>query len=59
MEGDVFPPPDVHPQLQSIETIQAAHPLAIDEPAFAAQQHPDPLVPKPRSDSRMRIRSAD
>lgn len=40
---------DTHPELQAIEAIQAADPFAIHQPALPPQQHPDPLIPKPRS----------
>ena len=45
----MFPPPHPHAQLQAIESIEPSDPLAIHAPAFAPQQHPDPLIPKPRS----------
>ncbi len=34
MQGDMLPSPDPHPELQSLEPIQSAHPFPIDEPAF-------------------------
>jgi len=40
----MLPPSHPHPELQSIETIQAAHPFAIDPPAFPPEQDPDPLI---------------
>jgi len=45
----MFPSPNPHTQLQAIESVESADPLAIHPPAFAAQQHPDPQIPKPRS----------
>lgn len=45
----MFSSPYPHPQLQAIESIESAHPLAIDQPAFATQQHPDALIAKPWS----------
>jgi hypothetical protein len=48
MQRDMFPATDAHPQLQAIETIQSADPLAIHQPPFAPQQDPNPQVPKPR-----------
>ncbi len=47
MEGDRFASPDAHPQLEPIEPIQSAHAFAVDEPAFAAEPHPNALIPKP------------
>jgi len=37
VEGDVFPAPHAHPQLQPFQPVQSAHPLAVHEPAFATQ----------------------
>ena len=48
VQGDVLAPPDPHPQLQALQSIEPAHPLAIHPPAFATQQHPNAQIPKPR-----------
>ena len=48
MECDVLASPDPHAELQSLQSIEPSHPLAIHEPAFASQEHPDPQRPKPR-----------
>jgi len=37
-----------HPQLQALESVEAADPLAIHAPAFTTQQNPDAQVPEPR-----------
>jgi hypothetical protein len=49
VQGDVLAPPDAHAELQPVEPIQPTHPLAVDHPAFAAQQHPDAQMAKPRA----------
>ena len=49
MQGHVFAPPDSHAELQAVETIEAPHSFAVHEPTLASQQHPESLVPKPRS----------
>jgi hypothetical protein len=48
MQGHMFAPPDPHAELQPIQPIEAADPLAIHPPALASQQHPDAHVAKPR-----------
>ena len=48
VQRHVLAPPDAHAELQPVEPIQSPHPLAVDHPAFAAQQHPDPQMSKPR-----------
>lgn len=45
----MFSSADPHAQLQAIQAIQASDALPIDRPAFTPEQHPDPLIPKPRS----------
>jgi len=40
---------DPHAELQAVEPIEAAHPLAIHAPAFATRQHPDAQAPEPGS----------
>src|SRR5262245_61427254 len=47
MQGDVLETPNPHPELQSFEPRQPPHALAIHDPAFAAQQDPDPEIPEP------------
>jgi len=47
-QGDVLAPPAAHAKLQPVEPMQPPHPLAVDSPAFAAQQHPDTQMSKPR-----------
>jgi hypothetical protein len=48
VQGDVLASADAHPELQAVEPIEPAHPLAIHLPPLAAQEHPDPQVPEPR-----------
>src|SRR5262245_58283646 len=48
VQRHVLAPPDTHAELQPVEPIQPPHPLAVDRPAFAAQQHPDPQMSEPR-----------
>jgi hypothetical protein len=52
MQRDVLPSPDAHAELQPIQAIQSSDALPIDEPAFPPQQHPNPLIPKPRAGMR-------
>jgi hypothetical protein len=52
MQGHMFATPHPHPELQAIQTIESPYPLAIDLPAFPAQQDPNTLIAKPGS--RMR-----
>ena len=40
MQRDMLPPPDPHPQLQALQSIQPSHPFPIHRPAFAPQQAP-------------------
>lgn len=35
-----------HTGLQAFQSVQPVHPLPIDEPTFAPQQHPDPEASK-------------
>ena len=49
MQGDVFPAPHPHAQLQSIQAIQSSDALPIDQPPLTPEQHPDPQVPQARS----------
>ena len=47
MKCDMFPPSYAHAQWQTLQPIQSSYSLPIHEPAFAPQQHPDPLVAEP------------
>jgi hypothetical protein len=58
VQGHVLAAPHPHAELQALEAIEPAHPLPIDEPAFAPQQHPNALIPKPGSGVRQ-IANAD
>ena len=49
MECDVPASPHPHTNKQAIEPVEPSHPLAIHEPAFTTQEHPDPQRPKPRA----------
>jgi hypothetical protein len=50
MQCDMLATPDSHAELQAIKSIESSYTLAIHEPAFAPQQHPNPHVAKPRPD---------
>jgi len=47
MQRLMLSPPDPHPHLQARKAIPAAHPLLVDRPSLAAQEHPDPQIAKP------------
>lgn len=47
MQCDMLPSPHPHPELQSIEAVQPAHPFTVDSPAFPPEQDPDPHIAKP------------
>jgi hypothetical protein len=49
MQRHVLAPAHPHAELQAVQAIETADTLAIHEPTFASQQHPDPLIAKPRS----------
>lgn len=44
MQGDVFPAPHPHAQLQSIQAIQSSDALPIDQPPLTPEQHPHPQI---------------
>lgn len=46
MERDILAVPHAHPQLQPIEPIQRAYPLAVQELALASEKDPNALMPK-------------
>src|SRR5438874_2326633 len=48
VQGDVLASTDTHAELQAVEPIEPAHPLTIDAPPLATQQHPDPQMPEAR-----------
>ena len=48
----MFAPPHAHPQLQAVDAIEPTDPLAVDEPTLTPEQHPNPLIAKPRSGMR-------
>lgn len=58
MQGHVLPSTDPHAELQSIETREAADPLAIDQPPLTPEQYPDPQVAKSRSRRRAPVLSS-
>ena len=49
MQRDMLSMPDLHAELQSLESIEPLHPLPIHPPALAPQEHPDAQSPKPRA----------
>jgi hypothetical protein len=49
MQGGVFVSPHPHSELQAIQTRPSPHPFAVDRPALAPEQHPNPQIAKPGS----------
>jgi len=47
MQRHMLAAPDPHAELQALQSIEPSYALAIHEPAFPPQQHPDPQIPKP------------
>lgn len=46
MQGHVLAATHAHAHLQPVETVQAADPFVVHDPALATEKHPDPQEPE-------------